>query len=690
MSVHNQTATLLVITSETSEAERLLGILREDRFAAKSVTSPHAERLDALIIQRGCDMILCCSYDRDIDLDAVLAAYRTLAGDVPLILIADPDRAASDLIKARRNGVRDLLHNNDNEQLKLVVAREFADLLQRRDARGLIERHQLCEQRSRELINVTSAGVAFIQDGLHLAANPAYLALFGYDSLDALQGATFLDLVLPEQQKALREILRGGDPTAPDHPLERDLTCLRADGRPFDARLLAATAEFDSEPCLRLILNATNATETPPVTHTATAESGLAQVLTAIEQHIAAADRHVERPFTLFYIRVKDSANLLRDLGLTHGHDLFDTFATTLAATLDGDGTLVRLNADSFGLIVDGLGEFDAKALATRLAATVRLPPHTTTRDSAMPDCEMGYVLVKDRAAAAEDILNTAYRRCLGHTPGSQGDAETPTSLAARAKQQEGDGDVDAAIAYQIESALHHNRLKLVYQPIISLMGDSQEHYSVLMRLLDENENLLEGKDFIGAAIRSGRIEEIDKWAIRTAIQVIAEQRQAGHQLGLFINLSEDTFRNPSIVLWICDCLRECDVRGNMLTFQFQEELVTNNLASISKLVETLKRIKCRVAMNRFGDNPHPERLLQGLSLDFVLLKPEFAQGLADDQGKQQQILKLAALAREFNVKSIVTGVEDARALTVLWTAGIDYVQGNFLQRPSPTLQVQA
>jgi EAL domain-containing protein (putative c-di-GMP-specific phosphodiesterase class I) len=47
-------------------------------------------------------------------------------------------------------------------------------------------------------------------------------------------------------------------------------------------------------------------------------------------------------------------------------------------------------------------------------------------------------------------------------------------------------------------------------------------------------------------------------------------------------------------------------------------------------------------------------------------------------------------LAREYNVKTVVTGVEEARTLTILWSAGVDYVQGNFLQRPSATLEVSA
>jgi hypothetical protein len=39
--------------------------------------------------------------------------------------------------------------------------------------------------------------------------------------------------------------------------------------------------------------------------------------------------------------------------------------------------------------------------------------------------------------------------------------------------------------------------------------------------------------------------------------------------------------------------------------------------------------------------------------------------------------------------EGLVAGIEDARALTVLWRAGVDSVQDNFLQRPAPTLRVQ-
>ncbi|NEX22863.1 EAL domain-containing protein [Thiorhodococcus mannitoliphagus] len=692
MPTQSRKPTLLIIISETTEAERLAGALREEGLIGQSVSIPNAERLESVIKDRNCDLVLCCSYDRDVDLDSVLTSYKQITTDTPLILMVDPDNWSAVANKAGRFGVRDLVRRYDNEHLGLVVSREFEDLLKRREANGLSARLQNCEASTLSLLEVTSAGVAFVQDGMHVDANPAYVRLFGYTDPDDILTVTLLDLIAADDQKKIRDLLKRAEQSQLVDSLTLDVKCVLADAREIQARVLAAPAEFDGEPCLRVIIQPVQSLETRNTGQgeTESANFGVQRFLEAIERQVN-EDRSVETPFAIFYVRIAKSGDLKRNMGLTLALEQFDEFQGRLSAIVGDRGSVTRLNDDSFGIIAHGMVDLDAKGLSEHLKNDARLSSGSASRDGTDADLEIGYFVISERAAAAEDILNAAYRLCIGHRYADHDHKlgqDAPTSLAAKVKQE--DAADDETIARKIEYALRNDQLRLVYQPIISLMGDNQENYSVLLRLLDEDENLLEARDFIGAAIRKGLIEEIDKWTIRAAIQVIGEQRSAGHNLSLFINLSEDTFRNPSIVLWICDCLREFDVRGNWLTFQFQEELVVGNLASIGKLVETLKKIKCRVAINRFGVAERPETLLQGMSLDFVLLKPSFAQNLADDAEKQQRLLQLATLAREFNVKSIVTGVEDARALTVLWTAGVDYVQGNFLQRPSPTLEVQA
>lgn len=232
-------------------------------------------------------------------------------------------------------------------------------------------------------------------------------------------------------------------------------------------------------------------------------------------------------------------------------------------------------------------------------------------------------------------------------------------------------------------------QLRLVFQPIVSLKGDDHENHSVLLRLLDADAHLHEAKAFIGAATAIGRMGDIDRWVITHAIAELATQRANGHRLNFFINIGEASLQDDDLLIWICDTLRDHDARGSWLTFQFPEDEASRNLPALTRLVEGLKKIKCRVALTRCGQLDDPQSMMQRLPLDFLLFAHDFARGLAEDKVKQEQLLSFASLAHKFNVQSVVTGVEDARALTILWTAGIDYVQGNFLQPPSPDLKLE-
>jgi EAL domain-containing protein (putative c-di-GMP-specific phosphodiesterase class I)/GGDEF domain-containing protein/PAS domain-containing protein len=697
MPVQSLSLTLLLLTSDTPEAERLIGRLRELGLPARALVTIKVHRLDELVRRRGYDAMIWWGDDDDGgELEGALLRRSKQAAEIPLILISVQDTDGNALAKARRIGARDLVRRGDDERLAWAIQREAADLRQRRQLGELRTRLGQCERRSRELVDRGAEAIAFVQDGLHLYANAAYLRLLGYRNLGEAQAVPFLDLIVPEQRDAIRELMRDAEHLEQTEPLESRARLRIGADHELEASLSVVHTQLEGEPCLRLILDPARS---PGVRAGArikderlTTRAGeLLAFFTEIESRLG-PDRSVPHPFAVFFVRVLRLADLQRDIGLTHGLELVERVGELLGSIIGEPHVLARVSDDGFAMIIDGLDEKAAEARSSSILEEIRLPERSNTRnDLVARDCQVGYCLVRGHAAAAEDILNAAYRLSadLSDSPfDSPSGMQTPTSLAARKKQGAVDGESE--MAETILTAVSNERLRLVYQPIISLMGDSQENYSVLVRLLDEGGSLLEAKDFIGAAIRSGLIEEIDKWSIRSAIQSLGEQRRAGHQPRFFINLAEDTFRNPGIVLWICDCLREFDVRGHWLTFQFQEETDPDNLAVLDKLVQALRQIKCRVAINRFGATKGSETLLQALPVDFVVIMPDYARGLADDPAKQQRLLGLAKVAREFNVKSVVAGVEDARALTVLWTAGVDYVQGNFIQRPSPTLEVQA
>jgi EAL domain-containing protein (putative c-di-GMP-specific phosphodiesterase class I) len=41
---------------------------------------------------------------------------------------------------------------------------------------------------------------------------------------------------------------------------------------------------------------------------------------------------------------------------------------------------------------------------------------------------------------------------------------------------------------------------------------------------------------------------------------------------------------------------------------------------------------------------------------------------------------------QEQNIKTIASGVEDASSLAILWSIGVNYIRGYFIQEPSDTI----
>ncbi len=704
MTASAQTIQILILTSRPEEAERLITSLRNGGLAVRGIYTHQPERIDELIDAHPCELILCCVFDPAIDLPAVLTRYNALDRDIPLIIVADGDSEPELLIQALRAGARDVTERDDVEHLQLVIAREIEDLRSRRTLIKLRERLEQCESRAKEQVESSAEAVALISEGVHVHVNPAYQRLFRFDSADDLDGYPLLDVVVPEHHQAARALLRRRDLHPDDVATEIEIQCLCADESRFNARMCLSSAEMDGEPCLRIVVQTSDrqtktATEGPA--EGLGSDTGLpdrAAFIASLSQRLEEAGDPA-RPLVLLYVGIRRFDALLATEGLTQTLTLAAGFASSLRDTLPADSYLARICERGFIVMADDLDAEAAERLATAIRDGATLPLASRGTGAHDPDCDIGLLLADTSQSSATELLDVAYSHYLEsqdlevvvETPVidelsiALASAAEPMAIAPAAVHSE-----DDEIATQIDHALQADRFKLVYQPIVSLMGDQQENYSVLLRMLDDDQNLHEAKELIGPALRTGRMEALDRWIARRAIEEVAQQRKNGHKVNLFINLSENTYTQESLLIFICDCIKELEARGTWLTFQFHQEQARSNLVELTKLVEGLKKIKCRIALSHFGDIDKPDMLLQSLPVDLVLFNPDLAHGLAEDKNKQKRLQYLTKLTREFNVKSVVTGVEEARSLTVLWTSGIDYVQGNFLQRPSPTLALES
>ncbi|MBK5971244.1 MULTISPECIES: EAL domain-containing protein [Thiorhodovibrio] len=246
----------------------------------------------------------------------------------------------------------------------------------------------------------------------------------------------------------------------------------------------------------------------------------------------------------------------------------------------------------------------------------------------------------------------------------------------------------DDELIEQIERALEKDGFKLAYQPIISLRGDSQERYSVLLRLLDDNRAFRAADDLLEPAARSGRMPEVDRWVIAHALRELGDRRQAGHRAHFVLSLSAALLQDQELLIWICDQLRQCNIRGNWVSFQISEQDIGAAGDSVVNLASGLRQVKSKVVVSSFGRNTDSELLLSEFPLDFVRLSPSLTENLTKDRLKQGRVKHLFATAQSRGIRSIAGCIEDERILAAIWSAGADYVQGKLLGRPSSVFEL--
>lgn len=234
-----------------------------------------------------------------------------------------------------------------------------------------------------------------------------------------------------------------------------------------------------------------------------------------------------------------------------------------------------------------------------------------------------------------------------------------------------------------LQEALVSNQLLLQFQPIVSLRGDARQHYEALVRLPSATAGELLPGDFFGPARASGLIAALDHWVIRQAIRRLARERATNRRIHLFIPLSAETLGDERVLLAICDELRDAQAAGDWLTFQLRPADVRAHAVRTRQLVTGLRQIRCRLALDRYEADAAGRDLLQSLPFDFAKLPPAITRDLHADVARLERVRGVVVDLERRGVKSVATGVEDAQTLAYLWTLGIDYAQGFFLQEPS-------
>ena len=674
---------LLIIDDSRQKADECVTALRNAGIAA------HLKRIDskALLLKdtlkKHFDIALFTESSNGILLEQAITLFQYNAANLPLIILTPEDSEVS-YSQLMGGGVRDVVAADDMDHLKLVVLRELSDLKVRKNLAKATHALSEAENRCTALIDSSRAAIAYVHEGMHIRANPTYMQLFGCTTIEDIEGLPILELIAPNHLSTFKKLLRSLPNSANK---STRIECLRSTGEIFTATLEFAEASIDGEPCTQVTIRdrtiQSELEEKLDLLSNKDTHTGLYNRQYFFDKLEATTNIALDNgpATTLYYIILDDFQETKNRSGVVVADAIIIEIGNILEPLASENNILARFGDHTFTLLVADQTPEEIEALAERICTTIRTHKFSASTQLVSPTCSIGITTTAPETTCAQDMLNLAYHAC-------ESARQSGGDQFAFSVQSEGDDEANDEndLSQLIEHALTHDRFQLVYQPIVSLQGDTRENYAALVRLLDSNDEEIQPHHFLKQAEQLGRMVDIDRWIIRKAIATLSSQRKTGRKVNFFINISASSLNDEGLLLWICDCLREFEAKGPWITLQISESTVRNNIVAARQLSEGLQKIKCSLAIDHFGLSPEPEKLLNNLSVNLIMFAPGFMHDLASHQEKQDTLDAVNKLAHTFDIKTVATGVEDASSLAILWTIGVNYIRGYFLQEPSHSL----
>lgn len=676
----------LLVISPSEEAAVL--IAQQLRNARVSVHLHQASSLDAvagILDRQSMDVVLCLDYEPSINTPVFLDQQVKRNEPSAFVIIAD-DKANEDiLLRLLKTGARDLVSKDDVSHLTLVVQRERNDTRIRRRLIEVLDQLDVTESRCRMLLANAQECIAYLYQGMHINANGRYAQLLGFNDPEELVGVPVLDYAGGDNAGQLKEALRHPPSAGETLHLEMELT--DAQGKTFAAELSVSRAQYEGEECVQILAQRVSHQTTSAATKRAVADVDPDTQLPSRNAFIEQLDAVLNSTATgaLLHLQLDKFAALRTQLGMGRLPGLMADLATQVREALPNATLLGRLGDDSFTLYLAIDPQVNAlHQLAEQLHAHIaKASYHDLDASEGPPTLSLG-IAIREPDSSALTLIDRALMASLkiSEEGGNNSLILSPDSGQSNTLSAE-----HRDVAHRLRNALTAEGFRLVFQPIVSLQGDSRENYAVLIRLPLANDQEIAPEIFLPVADIEGLMTDIDRWVIQHALEELSNQRHIGNRAHFFIVMSEHSIAEAQTLKHICDALEKYEIKGNWVTFSFHESNVRRQLKSFRVLIEGLKRMSCGISIDHFGLLPKPELLLQHLPIDFVKFDRSLLKDLSKDPVKQKTLANLQTLAATHHTKCIALGVEDANSLAILWTHGISYTQGYFLQEPSEVIQ---
>lgn len=408
--------------------------------------------------------------------------------------------------------------------------------------------------------------------------------------------------------------------------------------------------------------------------------TGLANRRQVEERLAAVLDAVDERGHAFLYLDI-DQFHLVNDTGSHRAGDaLICGLARVLSRHVRESDTLARMGPDEFGMLLERCPLSRAWRIAEQIRQAVGSYRLELDSQTYQVQCSIGVVAVTDAGLTVADVLRRADLAC--HAAKDLGRnrirvySEEDTELVRRHGDMKWVG--------RLRQALERDQFVVHYQPIRALdSGLGPPMAELLVRMVDDDGQLILPDRFIPAAERFDLMPFIDRWVIQNGLSAIARADERQGREGMWsINLSARSLSDDDLPTFVDSQLRRHALEAGRICFEITETAAIANVNSALRFMQHVRNLGCTVALDDFGSGLSSFNYLKSMPAAFLKIDGSFVRGMLDSPLDHTIVDAITRIGHAAGMRVIAEFAETESVLEALRGLDVDFAQGHAVATP--------
>lgn len=378
-----------------------------------------------------------------------------------------------------------------------------------------------------------------------------------------------------------------------------------------------------------------------------------------------------------------DNFKIINDTcGYIAGDQLLCQVSKILQDKLRRGDTLARLGGDEFGGILEGCPIERAELIAREICQEIQDFSFVWEHHQFNIGASIGLVQIDEDSQNIEQLMSLVDSSCYAAKDLGRNRVYVYQDNDTDIMQKKG----EMQWVSRINKALLEDRFVLFFQLISPVNCETKGlHFEILLRMLDEHDNLIPPCDFLPAAERYDRIKEIDQWIVKKTFSWLDEHPQITQDVQLCsINLSGRSLGDEYFMHHLVEYFNNCSFAAQKICFEVTETAAIQNLSVACFFIDTIKELGCSFSLDDFGSGMSSFGYLKQLNIDYLKIDGLFVKDIVIDPVDAAMVKSINEVGQIMGLKTIAEYVENDEILEAIREIGVNFAQGFGISRPRP------